>query len=51
MELREGALKLDRPTQEITIYIIKAENVIYKAQVVKASQDKLGRVYIWVRAL
>ena len=39
MEIREDLVKLDKETKQIKVY---------GAKVVKAKQDRLGRVYIWV---
>ena len=39
MEIRPDMVKLDEPTKEIHIY---------GGQIVKANQDKLGRVYITI---
>jgi hypothetical protein len=47
MEISEGRVKLDKPTTEINIYV-RGEEEYYKAKIVSATQDKLGRVYIKV---
>jgi hypothetical protein len=47
MEIKEGQVKLDKPTKEINIYI-REEEEYYKAKIVSVTQDKLGRVYIKV---
>jgi len=39
MEIRKQMVKLDNPTKEIHIL---------KKIIIKAKQDKLNRVYIWV---
>uniref|UniRef100_A0A6H1ZM78 Uncharacterized protein n=1 Tax=viral metagenome TaxID=1070528 RepID=A0A6H1ZM78_9ZZZZ len=45
MEIKNGMVKLDKPTKEIHVYV-KVKGEYFKAVINKVTQDKLSRVYI-----
>jgi len=47
MEIKEGLVKLDKPTNEVNVYV-KRDVGTLRAIIHKATQDKLGRVYLTV---
>jgi len=48
MKIKEGYVKVPRPTTEINIWIQTKENGRIKAKILEAKQDSLGRLYMTV---
>jgi hypothetical protein len=48
MEIEDGRIKLEVPTEEINIYF--SSNVLCdKAKIIKAKVDSLNRLYVWIK--